>query len=372
MISLFKGGPRTVGLGILEGIKNINDHKWVLLLPSKSGYEEFIENSEIKDNHNITVIYCRYPNVLFKPAYRFYYENIYTAIYYYFNSIDMVFMTGNFICGFIKANKQIVLEHNSLYFEKYSKNFDNNLVKYHFGKFLLKITLIFKPKLLVQLLSMKNKIIHQYGYSENRIKVVTMVPVSYSVERMDRVLERFLFNINLFKDKIKYFFPANYYPGKNHKILIPLAELIKKNKYNIVIFITLPENCEFLNELRLKNFDNVIINIGYVDHRYMSDVYKAIDYLFFPSYAESYGMPYVEAIKNHTPIITADYEFSREICQSGAIYFDQDNINSLDKAIILSINADVKATLLRNIDFEKGRFDHGWSTIVNNIFDLSA
>ncbi len=42
MISLFSGGPRTVGFGILDGIKNNINHSWVILLPQKNGYEDYI------------------------------------------------------------------------------------------------------------------------------------------------------------------------------------------------------------------------------------------------------------------------------------------------------------------------------------------
>ncbi len=79
-------------------------------------------------------------------------------------------------------------------------------------------------------------------------------------------------------------------------------------------------------------------------------------------------MPYVEAIKNSVPILTADYDFSREICGSAAIFFKQDDMRSLDLAITQCMTTEFHNSLKDEVGKEKRRFSHGWDSIVNDIF----
>ncbi len=54
--------------------------------------------------------------------------------------------------------------------------------------------------------------------------------------------------------------------------------------------------------------------------------YAEVDYLFFPSKLESYGLPLVEALRGaKIPVIAADREYARELCGNLALYFDPDN-----------------------------------------------
>jgi glycosyltransferase involved in cell wall biosynthesis len=261
------------------------------------------------------------------------------------------------------------LEHNALYFQKYSSKYSGGKFKYDLGKFLMKFSLSFTPRLVVQLECIRNKIATQYKYPPDHIKVVTMVPLSIDFD-VEKCPESNHLTLKLAKKdaKLKLFYPANYYPGKNHKILIPLAELIKNNNYEIVIFVTLPEDCDFLAEVRLRKLEKIIINLGYIEHQNINRAYQLIDYLFFPSYVESYGMPYVEAIKNGIPIITADYDFSRETCGSSAIYYEQDDIESLHRAICAAMNEDFSNELKSALSREQLRFQHSWASLVDEVF----
>lgn len=369
MISLFSGGPRTVGFGFLEGIKCNSNHNWVILIPQKNGYEDYIKKINIKSNKNVTIIYARYPTSLLKPLVKFFYDQIYTSIYYYFNNINTVFMTANFSCWFIDHKKQVILEHNALYLQEYTRKYHGGIFKYYLGKYLMKISLIYTPRLIVQLECIKNKFMTQHRYPSDLIKVVTMVPVSSELD-CKKTSESCDINeiLAIENKKLKLFFPANYYPGKNHKILIPLAELIRDHNYEIIIFVTLPMDCEFLAEVRLKNLEKIVINLGYVENKKINNVYQSVDYLFFPSYVESYGMPYVEAIQNGIPIITADYDFSREICGDSAIFFEQDCIQSLHHAICLAMNNEFSGKLREAVSREKLKFQHSWANVVDDVF----
>jgi glycosyltransferase involved in cell wall biosynthesis len=369
MISLFTGGPRIVGFGLLEGVKYNSNHSWVILLPQNKGYEDYIKKLNIKSNKNVTILYARYPTSFLKPLVKFFYDQIYTSLYYYLNNINTVFMTANFSCWFIDKKIQVILEHNAMYLQEYTRKYHGGIFKYYLGKYLMKLSLISTPRIIVQLECIKNKFMTQYRYPSDLIKVVTMVPVSSELDYKKTSESSDINEIMAIENKkIKLFFPANYYPGKNHKILFPLAELIRDYSYEIVIFVTLPMDCEFLAEVSLKNLENIIINLGYIENKKINKVYQSVDYLFFPSYVESYGIPYVEAIKNGIPIITADYDFSREICGDSAIFFEQDCIKSLHHAICLAMNKEFSGKLREALSRERLKFQHSWATLVDDVF----
>lgn len=369
MISLFSGGPRTVGFGFLDGIKNNLNHSWVILLPQKNGYEDYITKLNIIENKNITIIFARYPNFILKPVVKFFYDQFYTSFYYYLNKVNIVFMTANFSCWFINHKQQKILQHNALYLQKYTNKYHGGMFKYYLGKFLMKISLISTPRLIVQLECIKSKFITQYNYPSSLIKVVTMVPLPRYLDFQDNSESCTIINkITATNKKLKFFFPANFYPGKNHKFLLSLAELIHSHNYEIVIFVTLPNDCEFLKEVSLKKLDKIIINLGFIENQKINMVYQSVNYLFFPSYVESYGMPYVEAIQNGIPIITADYDFSREICGDTAIFFEQDCIKSLHHAICLAMDNEFSEALKLAVNRAQSRFQHSWTTIIDEIF----
>lgn len=372
MISLFSGGPKTVGFGFLEGIRKNSNHTWIILLPRNNGYEDYIQQIDIKYNKKVTIIFACYPTYIFKPILKFYYDQIFTSFFYYFKNINIVFMTGNFSCWFINHKHQLILQHNASYLQKYSSKHHGGKFKYFLGKCLMTISIFPKPRLIVQLQCIKSKFISQFKYPYNLIKVVTMVPLPRYLN-LTKNIESFsiLKKISYNDVSLKLFFPANYYPGKNHKILIPLAEIIKAYNYKIVIFVTLPYDCEFLSEVKLKNLDKIIINLGYINNQIINLVYQSVNYLFFPSYVESYGMPYVEALQNGIPIITADYDFSREICGDSAIYFEQDCIESLHQAICLAMDDQIFKMVKDSVMQSKSRFQHNWNSIIDEIFPMS-
>jgi glycosyltransferase involved in cell wall biosynthesis len=63
-------------------------------------------------------------------------------------------------------------------------------------------------------------------------------------------------------------------------------------------------------------------------------LYRDSDLFVFPSIAESFGHPLVEAMASGLPILASDIPVCREICGEAAIYFDPFNAKSLAEAIV--------------------------------------
>jgi glycosyltransferase involved in cell wall biosynthesis len=63
-------------------------------------------------------------------------------------------------------------------------------------------------------------------------------------------------------------------------------------------------------------------------------LYRDSDLFVFPSIAESFGHPLVEAMASGLPILASDIPVCREICGEAAIYFDPFDEKSLAQAIV--------------------------------------
>jgi glycosyltransferase involved in cell wall biosynthesis len=62
--------------------------------------------------------------------------------------------------------------------------------------------------------------------------------------------------------------------------------------------------------------------LGDVPYEQVAKVYWEHDIFVFPSLAESYGHPLVEAMASGLPVVAANLAYARELCGDAAIYFD--------------------------------------------------
>ena len=62
--------------------------------------------------------------------------------------------------------------------------------------------------------------------------------------------------------------------------------------------------------------------LGDVPYEQIAEVYREHDIFVFPSLAESYGHPLVEAMASGLPVIAANLAYAREVCGDAALYFD--------------------------------------------------
>jgi glycosyltransferase involved in cell wall biosynthesis len=157
--------------------------------------------------------------------------------------------------------------------------------------------------------------------------------------------EAHLFNNNFFNnnsvqnkkiEEIKpfWFYPAAYYPHKNHQFLIELARLIKKDGNNNIKIVTtindtLLKNNKFINDISLYNLGNIIINLGWINQDEVNSYLFYSEGLIFPSTFESLGIPLLEAVSYNKKIIAADIPTTKEILHDYAKYFDIHDRNSL-------------------------------------------
>ncbi|WP_257291406.1 glycosyltransferase, partial [Endozoicomonas sp. ONNA1] len=126
--------------------------------------------------------------------------------------------------------------------------------------------------------------------------------------------------------KLHLFYPAADYSHKNHLLLSKIDEPEAWPVEQLTLTID-----------PLKNPDNTwssISCVGLINSDQMLSFYRSCDALLFLSNEESFGFPLVEAMFCGLPILCPDLPYARTLCGDEAIYFEADNVQSLQSAIM--------------------------------------
>jgi hypothetical protein len=334
LISLFQGGPKVVCFGILEGVEELlmseKKYNFCFICPDIVEVKDKVAKLEKKFAGHITIKHVKYPHSKFKVFSKLYLDHIYTAYTAKKYNADFIFMTANFASLF-SGKFQIVLMHNLHYLVAYNP-FSKISTKIRFAleKRLFIFTLKRKPFFVLQTHYTKNKMKEIFNISSALLDVIYMMPPKdFILNNKDLAIPALLNK----KDCVKLFLPAKYHPNKNFGLLKDVAYMFIENGMNAIFFVTLKDSeYKILLEKDFDILSNYIINLGEIKYSDIQLYYKNVDMLFFPSSAESYGFPYIEAILCNKAIATTNSAFSRELVGESGYFFDL-NKNSIFNAI---------------------------------------
>lgn len=176
---------------------------------------------------------------------------------------------------------------------------------------------------------LKNKITEFYDIKKNKIVLVPHpTPTIY------------LRNIQLYKTKKKYFFyPANFWPHKNHLNLIKGFDQFnfKNNyEYELILVGSIKNRKYFHKILKLKNSLNSNLNIkilNFVTIKKMINLYDNCLALIYASYCGPENLPPLEAFARNKPVICSEYDGAREQLKELPIFFNPNNPKAIANAI---------------------------------------
>ena len=223
--------------------------------------------------------------------------------------------------------KTYIFCQNRLVFQSISwKNiFSLNLIKSEMivliNKFLIKIFLRSQDTIIVQTPTMKrivkeeinNKIILQkYIWGDFDLKALKRIKENM---RVNKKISIFLKKLN--SNNIIFFYPAAFYKHKNHVNLLKAFDFLKnKNIKNYKLILTLNES-NLINDIQSnKN----IVFLENVQYHEILEIYNYVDYLVFPSFLESYGLPLIEARLNKIKIIASNLQYVYDVCQPDFVF----------------------------------------------------
>ena len=133
---------------------------------------------------------------------------------------------------------------------------------------------------------------------------------------------------------VRLLYLAAGYEHKNHTILPALIEaLVQRGLANTVhFFVTLGSATRSYERDVLESlaaYPGQITNLGQLHGTEVASALSAADALFLPTFLETVGLVYLEAMAYGCPILTSDMDFARWMCGDTALYFDPSSADSI-------------------------------------------
>lgn len=123
---------------------------------------------------------------------------------------------------------------------------------------------------------------------------------------------------------------------KNHPKLFAAWELLAEEGYFPKLALTLHPQRDVdlrnrLSEIVAEKALN-IVDLGQLPHQNLLEAYGKARALLFASYSESFGIPLIEAQAAGLPILAAELDFVRDVCEP-AMTFDPHSARSIARAV---------------------------------------
>ena len=306
------------GLGAIQVVKsfldslenNSKDRKITIYLPNNGD----LSNYKSKVNN------IKFYNRIFPTEISRFVESVFSKMF--FNNEPTIVLGDIPLRGIYG---QVVLVHYPYMAYPKVNKFSSKKINARIVRFLFKKNIKYTKQIIVQTGAMAKDLIHSYPELKNKITICPQPAPNW-------------LDVSLIRDKetnfkkISMFYPATYSPYKNHDFLLNINEYAIKNNIDtsgLEIKLTLKDE-EFERYKSIK----FVKNLGRLNAKQMNIEYQKTDVLLFLSSLETYGLPLIEALTLTLPILVADFNYSRWICEYEAYYFKNDD----EKSFLRSLN----------------------------------
>lgn len=322
---------------LLKGLVFDDKNEYIFLLPlgidmHKIGYDKFLldESGKVKSNIKLVYISDNSKNADLDNEVL----NVIVS-----NEVDIYHNTQNGIgMPRVKACKYIVTIHDVIPFalpehvsETYLKNFMLNVPN-----------AIYNSDMIITVSNYsKNDIINRLKVNEDKVKVIHLAAEDiYGVDNVEEAKLTMKYKYGINGDYILYVGGLN--KRKNVSLLIKAYYKVYKEfekDYKLVIAGKINEKNNYLVELvRQLRLEESVMFPGLIDKTDMPKLYNASTLFVYPSLYEGFGLPILEGMKSHIPIITSNVTSMPEIAFDAAMYFNSDDDIDLSNKIKQMIN----------------------------------
>lgn len=183
----------------------------------------------------------------------------------------------------------------------------------------------------------RQELINYLGISANRIGVMPIFPgqIVFDTVPLDvqtSVLEKYKLATNQF-----LIYPAQFWPHKNHTVLIDAMEKLAPKYPNLKLLFTGSDkgNLQYLKKyVEERCLNEQIKFLGFVSDEELYTFYKNASALVMPTYLGPSNMPPLEAAYLNCPVILSNLEGHRELMGNYATYFNPSDSNELAAKIV--------------------------------------
>ena len=285
------------------------------------------------------------------------------------NNCDVLLsVDGGSVCRF---SPYITMSRDMLSFEK--KEFN----RYFFSLSWLRLYLL----KLVQLSSFKNSTATIFLTDYARNKILEYHKIDYETIVINHgIADNFRINKknknNLSNEKeiiLTYVSNADLY---KHNWNVIEAVYNIRNKYGLNVQLQLigsnDGNSKALNKINLaqEKFDlknRFVIRTSKISHGLLVSYLEKSDIFIFASTCENMPNTLIEGMSTGLPIVCSSYGPMPEVIQDGAVFFDPENVNSIENALYLMISDDELRLKCARRSYEISK-DFSWNKCSNQTF----
>ena len=237
-----------------------------------------------------------------------------------FNSADFL-ICPDYVAPIFSSTKKIVVIHDNLFW-KYPENYPRFWRKYF-------------TKLIKFGLFGNSQIVTTSRYSKNGLKnIFDNYKIDYVYQSSERV--HYIDKINRSKEYILHI--GTFEKRKDLLTLVKAFKLFKdKTGSSLKLVLAGSKNFngskqiykEIKRYISKNNLISFIIMPGYINKKQAIYYFNNAFTYVFPSIDEGFGIPLIEAMRAHVPVICSDIEIFKEIGHDCVVYFKKQDFNDL-------------------------------------------
>ena len=179
-----------------------------------------------------------------------------------------------------------------------------------------------------------------------------------------------------FSSRPTYMIVSTVEPRKNHAYLLDAFEKLWKNDVNVNLCIIgkvgwkVEKTMEQMH--KSKEYNHRLVHFDNLDDEQLLYCYKHAKMLLFPSIVEGFGLPIVESLSNHLPVLASDTPVHREVGGENIGYFNLSNPNDLVEQIIDIEKNGIPQALQVKADYKWQSWKESSQYLIERLLKLNA
>lgn len=364
-------GPKNISLNLIRGLEKTRlEENIFVIVPDFDEYATLVSN-------NSKLHFIKYPRkerLYEKVWFRLYLELWLIPRLMREQTLKQLLAFGNFLFTPGNFDKLVLCHHPYLYDNsllssaEWPLRFEEYLKRVAFG-----LTLCNVKHLVVQSDYVASQLRATWRLSDKTLCHVIANPISSNFQKPDseQLLSLIRNRRQNIKEKVKILYVSRFYPHKNHRFLLALSSQLQNlgtpHEIQVTIDPSISEAKDFLHAVSKSKLP--IVNLGELPQQEMATVYQQSHIFIFPSHAETFGNPMIEAMCYGLPMVVPDTGYAKAIVSSAGHYYPTDDAKECTHRILELIHSDemyVKCSMSSHDAFVKFPNVSEWISIYLN------